>query len=391
MPKLILLGDSTLDNFNWVPNKATVNDHLNRQLPKMEILNFAVDGFTTDSILYGEYKDCAVNSSQHIHKYFEPLKVLKNEKEVEHIVLSVLGDDFRIQLSKLIFMAPEERPKAIEQLINHIIKNYIQVVKEIRKVQPNAKLSIVLQYTPYIKNDPYLIYFLMDKIFHHGTVSHGLLSYLQIMYHSVFGLNSKHELQALNLLHELMAKIYRNIFNELGDSSFAIIDLASSFDYRNGKLYQAQIEPSDEGGELIASLIAHTITHHDFQNESMLYAKPPLQLNPKILAVPLTKLKKDWFPRQIYVTQEQAISAFKQAYLLQLNKDRQSYLGLYGFFARSNVDFEHATLEKLIEHAQNYSTKKTGHRTLKVMQNLGWLTEQGTIKEESGIGRLLKN
>ncbi|CZG14716.1 hypothetical protein [Legionella pneumophila] len=100
---------------------------------------------------------------------------------------------------------------------------------------------------------------------------------------------------------------------------------------KNGKLYQAQIEPGDEGGELIASLITHTITHHDFQNESTLYAKPPLQLNPKILAVPLTKLKKNWLPRQIYVTQEQAINAFKQAYLLQLNKDRQSYLGLYGF------------------------------------------------------------
>ncbi|HAU0564093.1 TPA: SGNH/GDSL hydrolase family protein, partial [Legionella pneumophila] len=387
----ILLGDSTLDNFNWVPNKATVTDHLRRQLPKMEILNFAVDGFTTDSILYGEYKDCAVTSSQHTHKYFEPLKALENEQDVEHIVLSVLGNDFRIQLSKLIFMAPEERPKAIEQLINHIIKNYIQVVKEIRKVQPNAKLSIVLQYTPYVENDPYLIYFLMDKLFHHGTVSHGFLSYLQIMYYSIFGLNSKHEQQALNLLHKLMAKVYRNVFNELGDNSLAIIDLASSFDYRNSKLYKAQIEPSDEGGKLIASLITHTITHHDFQNESMLYAKPPLQPNPKILAVPLTKLKKDWFPQQIYVTQEQAITAFKQAYLLQLNKDRQSYLGLYSFFARSNVDFEHATLEKLIVHAQNYSTKKTGYRTLKVMQNLGWLTEQGNIKEESGIVRLLKN
>lgn len=113
MPKLILLGGSTLDNFNWVPNKATVNDHLNRQLPKMEILNFAVDGFTTDSILYGEYKDCAVNSSQHTHKYFEPLKALENEKEVEHIVLSVLGNDFRIQLSKLILWLQKRGQKLL--------------------------------------------------------------------------------------------------------------------------------------------------------------------------------------------------------------------------------------------------------------------------------------
>ncbi|KTD64942.1 SGNH/GDSL hydrolase family protein [Legionella shakespearei] len=393
MPKVILLGDSTLDNYYWVQNELTVTDHLSSILSNMQVINYAVDGFTTNSILYGEYKDFEVISPRHTHEYFKPLETLKKEQDVEHIVLSVLGNDFRVELSELIFMEPEARLQAINQLIARITSNYVRVVEEIKEVQPNAKLSLVLQYTPYLKSDPYLIYFLMDKLSRKESVSKGLLSYIQIKYYSLFGLNNERQREAIHLLQELMAKIYRNIFNELGkqmsQESFAIIDLSSSFDYRDSDSYKSQIEPSEKGGKLIASLISHAITRHDFKSESMLYAQHPSQSIPVTLEIPLAQLKNVWFPGSIFTNKEQALSVFKQAYQEQLSRDKASFCGLYGFFARSNVNFEHITLEELLSHAQSCFTKKTGFRTLRVMQNLGWLTEQGDIKEESGLGRLL--
>ena len=72
MPKLLLLGDSTLDNSYWVSEGCAVSDHLTKQLPGWEIINFAVDGFTTSSMLSGEYKDHAVESIQHTHDFFKP-------------------------------------------------------------------------------------------------------------------------------------------------------------------------------------------------------------------------------------------------------------------------------------------------------------------------------
>jgi len=116
MAKLLLLGDSTIDNYYWVSEGCTVSDHLTRQLPGWDIVNFAVDGFTTSSLLKGEYKNCAVDSIQHTHDIFNPLKALAKEKDVEHIVLSVGGNDFREALSNLIYMPSEQRPHAIKDL-----------------------------------------------------------------------------------------------------------------------------------------------------------------------------------------------------------------------------------------------------------------------------------
>ena len=390
MPKLLLLGDSTLDNSYWVSEGCAVSDHLTKQLPGWEIINFAVDGFTTSSMLSGEYKDHAVESIQHTHDFFKTLKALAKEEDVEHILLSVGGNDFREALSDLIYMSPENRPQAIEELAKTLTTNYLQIVNKIKKLKPEAKLTIVLQYTPCIKMDLYHIYFLMDKICCNETISGRLSAYKMMASHYLFGLNDERQRNAIHKLHETMATIYRNLFKTLGKQSMAVIDLASSFDYQDGTSYVSQIEPSNKGGEQIAQLVAHAVTHHNFSGPSIIYAKPACQLTAEILSAPLASVRKNWFPGKVFSTKEQALNVFKKAYADQLSRDKASFSGLYGLFARSHVEPSTCQLDELVHTAQEKSTHGRRSRTRQVMQNLGWLTKQGVINEEGGLAVIFK-
>lgn len=77
-------------------------------------------------------------------------------------------------------------------------------------------------------------------------------------------------------LQLLMKRVYAPILEIAEEQGLLIIDLSSSLNCRDAKLYASQIEPSALGGEIIANLITHVVRYHDFNAESKLYATPDI-------------------------------------------------------------------------------------------------------------------
>lgn len=374
MTKVILLGDSTIDNVYWVNQGKTVTQHLSSLLPNYEVINFAVDGFTTASVLYGEFKDFEVVSPNHPHEYFKPIDALKKQTDVTHIVLSVLGNDFRAELSQIISSPFSQRLQIIDEIIERIVTNYSKIIEEIREAQPEAKLHLAIQYVPYVEKDSYLIYFLMHKLQNNYELGLGPFdTYLQLMYYSLVGLNEQEQRKAVVLLQQLITKVYQKIFDKLQDESLAILDLASSFNCRDSALYESQIEPSAIGGELIARLIANSVDNHDFSKDSRLYAFPSPSVG--MVNYSLSDIKELWYPGRIPINKKEALLFFKDRYLKQLENNHQLCLRQPSLFSTDPVDLTTQTLEELVHQAQ--SNKKG--QILKIMQDLGWLNETGEI------------
>lgn len=58
----------------------------------------------------------------------------------------------------------------------------------------------------------------------------------------------------------------------LKDSNIPVLDLPNTFN-PNNNLYECGIEPNGKGSKLIAEGIAHIVQNHDFNDQSVLYAK----------------------------------------------------------------------------------------------------------------------
>ncbi len=59
-----------------------------------------------------------------------------------------------------------------------------------------------------------------------------------------------------------MEMVYAPIIAKAKEKGLPMIDLPNTFDIRNDKLYCSQIEPSEQGGEIISQLIAHIVKNH---------------------------------------------------------------------------------------------------------------------------------
>merc|ERR1719235_1794209 len=78
---------------------------------------------------------------------------------------------------------------------------------------------------------------------------------------------------AVAKLNNLMEVIYTPILAAASLHRLPVIDLPRTFDIEDDSLYRCQIEPSAEGGSLIAELISHVLCNHDFAGASALYLK----------------------------------------------------------------------------------------------------------------------
>jgi hypothetical protein len=294
------------------------------------VVSHAYDGFTTESVLKGDRVGRVFNINHknswhqswvqnghvdnnkmylqakgvdiHADSYFvHPLEDLKktvrdNPQARHYVILSVGGNDFRERL---------RNPLAMLWQIPFIHQRYLTILKELKDL--NVQPILMFQYRLDANNDGYRIYTIMRAV---GVILSGI-SML-----SIFGLGRAAYLAAGNKINQrwtilalisavslyvstrfvplnvtkdilkgqdiglttlggLMERFYAPILDQAKKDKTPILDLPNTLNPNDGTLFISQIEPSKEGGRLIADGIAHIVKTHSADQESMIYAKRP--------------------------------------------------------------------------------------------------------------------
>lgn len=236
---LVLIGDSTIDNYIWVKEGKSVPACLARRLPGYSIVDLSCDGFTSHDVRYGAYRDKAVKSTKHTHTKFKPLND-KRIKIAEGILASFGGNDFREFLPVAATLRnPQDLLNGFNKVVKDLKENYIAVYKELRAKNPHAKIILMKQYYPSKVQNTYQIYEFMSKL---GATLMG----------SEFKDSNK-------TIERIMELLYKDIFNNIHklDKNFVILDpLLNPYD---PKSHVSQIEPSAQSSEMLVEMIAYLI------------------------------------------------------------------------------------------------------------------------------------
>lgn len=391
--KVVFIGDSTLDSEHWDPDlTASVPEQLKSVLTDRDIvINLAMDGYTTEDVLSGAYKDKAFRQhpegftshdpvdSRHTCEMFYPLKELEKiakEGEPTHIFLSVGGNDFRESIVKIIFTQPEERINELRRIIKKANDNAKEIIERLKKICPKSNIAIMLQYTPNISPDVYYIYFLMQQIAERKKIDKDSLgTKFDFLVYKIFGQSISIQDAAVKQLHDLMVLAFENVISEARKMNIPVLDMATSFDHTNKDLYVKQIEPSRQGAALIAEMMVHVMAAHDFSGQSAIYVKPGCTTGPIITI----KGDQPWRPHSIPKDDPSAAQYFKAEYDRKFKRDCSKFLGIFGLLARSKLT-HYDTVEQITHHAQS-----GGERTLEVMNNMGWGDGSDTNDERSPL------
>jgi hypothetical protein len=312
--KIWFLGDSTLDNGYWFINGNGSNldqakaDSVEGQLKATlgndyEVTNYAYDGFTTESVLdHGTVGQVLPGypSSLKFQAYAElknpnrlpsvqPLTQLsasirQHDASAKHfVVISVGGNDFRACLDK---------PVKLLTIFSDVRKRYLKIVQEVQKLGPNVHPILMFQYPTSIEGSAYNIYpqlgglgaiaaatnllslgilaligsfFLQSKISAIFAASIGTLataifasSIYLIPFKATIGI-LKGQRAGVTVIGALMERLYRPIVEYAKNHDICILDLPNTFNPFQTNLYINQIEPSKEGGAVIAKLIAEAV------------------------------------------------------------------------------------------------------------------------------------
>lgn len=305
------LGDSILDTEYWTGKKDSVAGKL--QEKGVRVFNHAYDGFTTHSVLKGDWIGAVLPRRDRYAAYMkerapngtwvQPLaelqkRITEHPDVRHHIGVSVMGNDFRVNLRS---------PWALIKEIPQIQARYMQIIEKVKGLQGrDIKPILIFQYRTDAKNDmPYFIYTTFGVIgaiavavhlvcialiaspilfftgYLSGTVA-GILcatGALSLFYsQKVVPLTVTKDVllgnrPSMALVSRLMERFYEPILAMANKERLPILDLPNTFNpYRD--LYECNIEPNANGGQLIADGIHHIATKHDFAGESKLYAKP---------------------------------------------------------------------------------------------------------------------
>jgi len=249
---LVLLGDSTLDNVVWVDGQEECIAYKLRQRNRgKKVYNLAADGFNSRNMLTGASPAISWDARRKGNdpflvqdylsnpmtwtdpKSFKPLEQIsqipKTELENAICICSFGGNDIREALGEIAY---GKDPKEILQLT---LKNYFEFLSQL--LPRCKKVVLCTQYFPNQNEDLYRIY----------------------------------EVFQLEGVKELMRNIYPPLLEFAKEKNLAIADFANTFDSTNSSLYQAQIEPSSLGGDLIVEIIDYVAKHHAFQ-KSLIYS-----------------------------------------------------------------------------------------------------------------------
>lgn len=324
--KVYFLGDSTLDNRYWLSDpkgsnvEQTTADSIEGQLQEQlgngyEVINHAYDGFTTKNVLdYGivgkvlpgyssdKFKAYAAIRNPQDKPTIQPLHELKisiqaNPSAKHFVVISVGGNDFRECL---------DNPAKLLTIFPDVQKRYLEIVKTVQLLGLNVEPILMLQYPTSIEKGAYNIYpqlgalgtiaaainllsgsalllvgslFLRDTISALfatavGTLALAILStslYL-IPFKATIGI-LKGQHSGITVMGALMERLYRPIVAFAQNHNLCMIDLPNTFNPFHTHLYIEQIEPSKEGGAVIAKLIAEAVKHSEALQHKMIRAK----------------------------------------------------------------------------------------------------------------------
>lgn len=148
-------------------------------------------------------------------------------------------------------------PWNIPQVVPQLIQNLTHIIERIRRV--TSRIVIMMQYRPCLNTDEgfYGVYQAIGQLPMPGGGGASLTSVKKV--------------------DHLMKQLYTPILQIAKELNIPMIDLPNTFDIRDDSLFECQIEPSNIGGKLIASLMAYVINRHDFSagGSSRLYSQAP--------------------------------------------------------------------------------------------------------------------
>lgn len=281
--KILILGDSTIDNRVWLGKEkyhlyasgffsfapilsAMINfldlfnpfkpksvvENLIAQMPNAKIIDRTNDGFTTQSVLKGDYKDKVFGAGTHRffpHKMFKPMETQELEK-ADQIILSIGGNNIReFMLAALNIRNKENRKNYIQKEYPKVFKkmqlDYQKILKEITRRNPNAKIILMTQYYPALNQKMLInknIYDFMSEL--GEALGKG---------------------RAQNAMVEVMKDAYNGILKFISTDpsmrrkQISMVDVTSSLNPHFNENYEGQIEPSDIGGRCIAQMLSHVV------------------------------------------------------------------------------------------------------------------------------------
>ena len=197
MNKLVLLGDSTIDNKVYVePGELSVKEHLDN-LVDYEVLQIALDGAITDDVINNQINLIPPDTT--------------------HILLSIGGNDLLQEIDFLyqdLKYTPKRLLETVIGLLSPVTENYETIVKQL-----STNRAKLLCATVYEGN-------LVGSV-EFDSISNSSKAMVSLLNDSIFRICDKHNLDTLDL---------RNIF-------------VSPEDYAN------PIEPSHQGGLKFAKKI----------------------------------------------------------------------------------------------------------------------------------------
>lgn len=302
-----LLGDSTLDNLIWLmgaqhsdPQKGCVEGKLKTALGnEYTVVNHAWDGFTTQDVLNGGQVGSVLSVFSNLTQYvaarnktkFEhvkPLETLKasidGDKDATHyVVISVGGNDFRVKLLQ---------PWALLSEISAVQQRYLQILDQVQGMGDRNVVPILMfQYRTDLQDRVYGIYTIFKGlgllVATLNTIAMGVIGYagyrwitgkisrmvgLRNMFLGAVFLYFSHRQLSLKFMADMTTKhtglaVFENSLNRLyapmieraTRERIKIIYSHETLDPHNPQHYMSDIEPSPEGGEVIAKRIAEAV------------------------------------------------------------------------------------------------------------------------------------
>lgn len=225
--KVILIGDSVLDDFYWLPSGShDVAEQLSQLNHELDVLNYAVDEFMIQDVREGGYvSERYARSRPYEYPTEEDGKVypLMHASDADYAVLSIGGNDGRLKISQGDFD------------VTSLQREYCELVK--KTVQKCRKTILVMVYLPCFAEPPF------DR---------------------------------LETPVRTMAKNWLKIVQEVAsEHNLAVIDLSRTFDPSDRTHYgSTTIEPSVKSGAFIARLIDHVISNHNFTESKTYWMNP---------------------------------------------------------------------------------------------------------------------
>lgn len=306
------LGDSTLDNLYWLLNgygthseqakAASVEGQLQAKLGHLyKVVSHAYDGFTTSNVLFGgivgsifpaqsgpkfeayikeKISESASREVRPLGKLAE--EISKNPDAIHYVVISVGGNDFRENL---------RNPVRLLEDVPQIQQRYQVILEQVQSMGNNIRPILMFQYRTDARNDPYRIYTVLGsaagvaalvnalciatiaifsfKLAAQKTNIFSRSAFILIAAAIFVGTSRTIPLKVtkgmllgqkpgITMIGALMEKFYKPMLKRANIANLPILDLPNSFNPYEA-MYISGIEPSKEGGELIAQGLCNII------------------------------------------------------------------------------------------------------------------------------------